>query len=39
MNKENLKKNIETFLEIYKMFGKDVALNWFYKELDIDTKQ
>jgi len=37
--KDDIKKNIATFLEIYKTFGESVAWSWLDKELEkLDKK-
>lgn len=34
MDKEKLLKDIQTFVEIYKTMGAEVAWSWIKKELD-----
>ena len=36
MNKEKFKKDIKTFIEIYKTFGESVAVEWLLKEMKLD---
>ena len=35
MNKEKFKKDIKTFVEIYKTFGEEVAVSWLLKEYNL----